>query len=214
MANVVLCDDHQVLIEGQRRILERLGHVIVGVVVNGHELVSFMKSHVVDLAIVDINMPLLNGLEAIAAVREVAPSVRCIVMSMYDDPARVTRAFYLGAKGYITKSVTMEEFERAIGVVLSGGTYLSSDLTGSVMEESSQAIHEPQQYLGRPVLTQREREVLQLIGEGKSDKEIGAILNLTAATSRYHRDRIKRNFGCETTADLVKLAITEGLTDV
>lgn len=214
MANVVLCDDHQVLIEGQRRILERLGHAIVGVVSNGHELISFLKTHAVDLAIVDISMPLMNGLEALAAVKEGAPDVRCIIMSMYDDPTRVTRAFFLGAKGYISKRVAMEEFERAVGVVLAGGTYLSQDLTGSVMEESSQAIHVPQPYIGMPILTQREREVLQLIGEGKSDKETGVVLGISAATARYHRDRIRRVFNCPTTADLVKLAIAEGLTDV
>lgn len=214
MVNVVLCDDHELMIEGQRRIVERLGHTVVGVVSNGRELVDFVKTHPVDLVVVDISMPLMNGLDALVGIREAAPAIRCIVMTMHEDPMRVTRAFHYGAKGYVSKRGPTEEFEQAIRVVLAGKAFLSRELGSEVIQECSKAMHAADLYVGSRKLSTREREVLQLYGEGKSDKEIAAILAVTVPTVRYHHNRICRDFNCRTNADLVRFAVREGLVEL
>jgi DNA-binding NarL/FixJ family response regulator len=214
MAKVVLCDDHELMIEGQRCIVERLGHTVEGVVSNGRDLVDFVKTHPVDLVVVDISMPVMNGLDALVSIREAAPAVRCIVMTMYEDPIRVTRAFHYGAKGYVSKREPAEEFEQAIRAVLAGKAFLSKELGPEVVQECSKAMHAADVYVGSRKLSTRERQVLQLYGEGKTDKEIAAILAITVSTVRYHHDRICRAFNCRSNADLVRLAIREGLVEL
>lgn len=214
MAQVALCDDHRMTIEGQRRIVEGLGHQVVGTASNGRALVEFLKRTPVDLVVMDISMPLLNGLDALVRVREVSATVKCLIMSMHEDPGRIARAFAMGANGYLSKTGQFEEFEHAVAEVLAGRNYLSVKLR---REEWWDAVRESQRgkgYLGEPVLSTREREVLQLIGEELSHKQIADELNLSIHTVRDHLDRVKEAYGIKTTAGLVKLSVRLGLTDL
>lgn len=214
MAKVVLCDDHHMMIEGQQRILERLGHQVVGTASNGRALVEFIKQTPVDLVVMDISMPVLNGMDALVRVREMSRSVKCIIMSMYEDSERITQAFTLGANGYLSKRVAPEEFETAVTAVLAGGNYLSVKLSADQWRDAVQESGRGKGYRGEPVLTTREREVLQLIGEGFSHKEIAAELKISIHTVRDHQERIRVATNKRTNAELVKLSVSEGLTEL
>lgn len=214
MATVALCDDHDMMIEGQQRILERLGHQVVGTASNGRALVEFIKQTPVDLVVMDISMPVLNGLDALVRIREVSSTVKCIIMSMHEDAGRIARAFTMGANGYLSKTVGAEEFAHAVEEVLAGRNYRSVQLRA---EEWWHAVQESQRrkgYLGEPVLSTREREVLQLIGEGFNHKQIAAELHISIHTVRDHQDRIRMAYNKRTNAALVKLAVSEGLTEL
>ena len=214
MATVALCDDHQLIMEGQQRIVESLGHQVVGRVSNGRALVEFYRQRPVDLVIMDLSMPVANGLDALVRLREVSWAVRVIIMSMHEDIGRIVRAFTMGANGYLTKTVDPKEFGQAVTDVLGGGTYLNLQVHP---EEFREAVHEAQRKrgdLGEPVLSTREREVLQLIGEGYSHKQMAGELNLSIHTIRDHQDHIKEVLGVRTTADLVKSAVRFGLTSL
>lgn len=214
MATVALCDDHQLIMEGQQRIVESLGHQVVGRVSNGRALVEFYRQRPVDLVIMDLSMPVANGLDALVRLREVSWAVRVIIMSMHEDIGRIARAFTMGANGYLTKTVDPKEFGQAVTDVLGGGTYLNLQVHS---EEFREAVHEAQRKrgdLGEPVLSTREREVLQLIGEGYSHKQVAGELNVSIHTIRDHQDHIKEVLGVRTTADLVKSAVRFGLTSL
>lgn len=208
MAHVVLCDDHQLVMEGQQRILESLGHQVVGRVSNGHEVVEFYKQTPVDLVIMDISMPIANGMTGLARLREVSWGVKVIMLSMHEDISWIARAIATGANGYLTKTVQPKEFAQAVTVVMAGGIYSNVQLGG---EDYLAAMQEAQRYLVEPVLSTRECEVLQLIGEGHSHKQIAGELNLSIHTIRDHQEHVKKVTGCKTNADLVKLAVRRGL---
>ena len=214
MARVALCDDHDILIEGQQRILERLGHQVVGTASNGRALVEFLKQTPVDLVVMDIRMPVLNGMDALVRVREMSRSVKCIIMSMYEDSELITQAFTLGANGYLSKRVAPEEFETAVTAVLAGGTYLSVKLSADQWRDAVQESGRGKGYRGDPVLSTREREVLQLIGEGFSHKQIAGELNISIHTVRDHQERIKKAYKIRTHAELVRLAVRLGLVEL
>lgn len=209
MAHITLCDDHQIIIEGQRRLLEALGHTVVAAVSNGRELVKlFQAGASIDLVIVDVSMPLLNGIDTVSEVMRLSPKTKCIIMSMYEEPARITHALAAGAKGYVSKQTDMREFENAVRMVLGGQSYISPHLCCEVL------LHGGKRVLAERVLSAREREVLQLIAEGYSDKEIAQELGISIRTVRFHRDTVRREYQCDSTAALVKLALRHGLTDL
>ena len=214
MAQVALCDDHRMTIEGQRRILERLGHQVVGTASNGRTLVEFIKRTPVDLVVMDVSMPLLNGLDALVRIREVSATVKCLIMSMHEDAGRIARAFAMGANGYLSKTGQLDEFEHAVAEVLAGRNYLSVKLRQEDWWDAVQQSRRRNGYLGEPVLSAREREALQLIGEELSHKQIAGELNLSIHTVRDHLDRVKEAYGIKTTAGLVKLSVRLGLTDL
>jgi DNA-binding NarL/FixJ family response regulator len=214
MATVVLCDDHQLVMEGQQRILESLGHQVVGRVSNGRAVVEFYRQTPVDLVIMDLSMPVANGMDALVRLREVSWAVRVMIMSMHEDIGRIARAFTMGANGYLTKTVDPKEFGQAVTDVLAGGTYLNLPVSAEEFREAVQEAQRKRGYLGEPVLSTREREVLQLIGEGYSHKQMAGELNLSIHTIRDHQEHIKAVMGLRTTADLVKLSVTLGLTSL
>ena len=211
MARVVLCDDHEMMMEGQKAILEGLGHDVIGLCWNGLEVVKFIESQPVDLAILDHHMPLKNGLEAIVDIRNLSPDTRIIVMSVDQDPDRVMRAFYNGASGYLDKSVDVQEFTEAVQSVLSGKPYVNKALAPEVVQNCAR---EQRSFIGVRQLTTREREVVKLYGEGKKDKEISELLNIAVSTVRFHHNRICQDFNLKNHADIVKFALKEGLTSL
>lgn len=214
MARVALCDDHAMMMEGQQRILEGLGHQVLARASNGRELVQFYKQTPVDLVIMDISMPKANGLDALARLREMSWDVRVVIQSMYEDVMWIARSFTTGANAYLTKTVGMKEFEQAVRIVLEGGSYLNLLMSAEEFREAMQEAQRKRNYLGEPVLTTREREVLQLIGEGFSHKQIAGELNLSIHTVRDHQEHVKKVLGVTTNAGLVKSAVRMGLTTV
>lgn len=214
MARVILCDDHAFIMEGQMRILESMGHQVVGTATNGRDLIQCVQKSPVDLMITDIGMPSLNGLDALVRVLEIVPKMRCIVISMHEDAIWVARAFAAGAKAYLTKCSDITEFEMAVKAVLCGETYIAKKLSEGSLGISGAGLLWSCSSRCERKLTRREREVLQLIGEGKTHKEIGVELSISVATVRMHQENICRDYGVSTRAALVKYAIREGLTEL
>lgn len=214
MARVALCDDHAMMMEGQQRMLEGLGHQVVHRAPNGRELVQCYKQTPVDLVIMDIHMPKANGIDALARLREMSWDVKVIIQTMYEDVVWIARAFTTGANAYLTKNIKGDEFGHALNTVLAGKTYLNLLMSAEEFQEAMQEEQRKRNYLGEPVLSTREREVLQLIGEGFSHKQIAGELNLSIHTVRDHQEHCKKVLGVTTNAGLVKAAIKYGLTSV
>ncbi len=210
MAKIVLCDDHLFMAEGLKGVLENLGHEVVAVLRNGRELVEYVQTHSLDLVIVDIGLPVLNGLDALVAIQEACPGLRCMVMTMHEDPERIARAFHNGAKAYVSKKVEFPEFAEALKTVLGGGTYLSKELGPEVARELSRISRSEAPYVRRRELTVREVEIVQLVTEGKSDKEIAAVLNMSMTNMRFYYNRIRRDLNLKTRIDVAKFGIRQG----
>ena len=209
---VLLADDHDVVRSGLKMLLEQEGDIeVVGDAANGQaavELARKMRPHVV---VMDISMPDLTGTAATRRIRKEAKGVKVLALSAHTDRRFVSDMLEAGANGYLPKSCAAEELVNAIREIHSGGTYLSPKIAGVVVERFVKARPRPWDS-AKEDLTPREREVLQLIAEGKSSKEIGAAFHISARTVETHRQRIMAKLGIRTVAGLTKYAIREGLT--
>ncbi len=176
---------------------------------DGKSLVQAAAEHKPDIALLDISMPELNGIDAARQIRQILPKTKLIFVTMYVDPTFVREAFRVGASGYVAKRSAPTELEDAIDTVLQGKTYITplvaKDFVESMLTGGEQAA-------GR--LTPRQREVLQLVAAGLSAKEIAAKLHITPKTVEFHKSGIMRTLGVKTTSDLVKYAIRHGLASV
>lgn len=200
---VLLADDHAIVSQGLQSLL-RESFDLVGSVRDGRALVATVAELKPDVVVTDISMPGLNGLEAIRQIKKIRRSTRVIALTMHSEPTLVAEALKAGASGYVLKSSAVEELERAIHEVLLGRTYVTSliakDVFSVLMEAGSSASPEPQ-------LTARQREVLQLIGEGRTMKEIASALNISPRTAESHKYDMMQTLGCKTTADLIRHAV-------
>lgn len=204
---MALCDDHPFMLDGQRASLVAMGHDVVCMALRGRELLQHVQAGIhIDLAVVDLSMPGLSGMDTIARLVTLRPRVKCLVMSVHDDPGRVAQVLSVGALGYVLKTAGVAVFTQAVQAVLSGDTYVSPELGYSI------ARYGRKQYFAERVLSLREREVLKLIADGYSDKRVGEELGISTRTVRFHRDALRRDFNCPTTADLTKLAMRYGIT--
>lgn len=208
---VLLADDHKIILDGLRGVLE--GHYeLVGAVTNGRELVDEALRLRPDVIVADISMPLLNGIDAVAQIREAGSEAKVVFLTMHPDPTYATRALQAGGSGYVLKHSASDELVTAIQQVLRGKTYLSPALqTAAVGEILDETGRHNRQVLE---LTPRQREVLQLLAEGKSAKEIGAILEISARTVETHKYKMMDDLGVKTTAGLVQYAIKHGIVSV
>jgi DNA-binding NarL/FixJ family response regulator len=200
---ILVADDHNLLAELCKRLLETEFDV-VGIVSNGRELVAAAANLTPHVIVLDIGMPLLNGLDAGTQVKNLVPGVKLVFLTVNTDPELALKAFERGASGYLLKTCAASEMVAAIRAVLKGGSYVSPALRDKVNQlrwEQKTMVD------GSARLTQRQREVLQLLAEGKSMKEAGAILYLTARTVAFHKYRIMQVLGADTTADLVRYAV-------
>ncbi len=211
---IVLADDHRLMREGLKTLLA--GEVdleVVGEAEDGRSAVSLALELVPDVVIMDVAMPGLNGIEATRQILRHAPSVKVIALSMHSDRRFVGEMLKVGASGYLLKDGAFDELVRAIRAVLADQTYLNPKIASIVIEYH---VRRPQTENSSvwSVLTAREREVLQLLSEGKTSKQIAAQLHISAKTVESHRRQITDKLGLRSVAALTKYAIREGLTSL
>jgi len=205
---ILLADDHTLFRSGLRALLEKMGDVtVVAEAADGREALQQIKNVQPDIAMLDISMPSLNGLEVARQVTEDAPLVRVLILSMHSSEQYVVRALQAGAAGYLLKDADIEELERAVRSIARGQTYLDSRVASVVAEFVRDAANESE--LDR--LTPRQREILQLIAEGKSTKQIAQLLHVSVKTVETHRAQLMERLGIYDVAGLVRFAIRAGL---
>lgn len=208
-ARLLLADDHTLMLQGIRRILEQ-DFELAGAVSDGRALVAAAQELRPDVILLDISMPLLNGIDAARQIRTLVPETKLIFLTMHKDRDYVLEAFRAGGSGYILKWSAEEELTVAIRRVLAGKKYLTPLLPQAWLDQQPrQASAEQPAYCN---LSGREREVLQLIAEGMSAKQIAATLNVSNKTVEFHKYRIMRRLGIHTIAQLTKYAVERGLT--
>ena len=204
LPKIVIADDHTLVAEACRKLLES-DYEVVATVSNGRALVRAVAELRPHLVIVDVAMPLLNGLDAGQQAKELMPSVKLIVLTMNHEADLAAEAFRRGASGYLVKSCAASELATAVREVLRGKSYLSpmiaKDTVDFLLRQDKKLVDEADR------LTARQREVLQLLAEGKCMKEVAAVLNLTARTVAFHKYRIMEVLNVRTNAELVQYAI-------
>jgi DNA-binding NarL/FixJ family response regulator len=211
---VLLVEDHTVVRKGLRRILETQPQIeVVAEAADGREALRLAENCQPDVAVVDITLPLLNGIELTRQLRRVLPRTRVLILSMHSDPAYVRRALEAGARGYLVKDADDLDLTKAVLALNGGGSYFSPSISHLVLKGFLRGKEEfsVEDELGR--LSSREREVLQLVAEGKSSKEIAQVLNLSVSTVETHRKHIMEKLGLHSTAAIVRFAVRKGLVD-
>lgn len=205
---VLIGDDHAFIREGIRETM-RAHYDVVGQAADGKALVEAAQKLRPDLIILDISMPILNGFESARKIKEVLPSVKLIFISQHLNPAYLRQALKLGASGYVLKSGATEELHIAAADVLRGKTYISpefgADTIAGLWSRSGEVTNESEQ------LTNRQREILKLIIDGKANKEIADILNVSIKTVEFHRARLMAKLGVKSVAEMTKVALQQGL---
>ena len=204
---ILLADDHPMICAGFKRLLEP-EHEIVGIVGDGRALVKAAVKLNPDVVLVDVGMPMLNGLDAGRELKKVMPGVKLVFLTMNADADIASEAFRIGASGYVLKNSEGAELLRAVRDVVRGKSYVAPQISAA-MEKSF--IHDPRALDQPKHLTDREREVLQLLAEGRTIKDIADILQITVRTVRFHKYRIMEVLGISSTAELVQYAIKHAM---
>ena len=214
MIRIVLADDHTLVRDAlSHMLLAEQDMQVVGKAENGLEAQRICHLHQPDVVVMDVAMPGMNGIEATERILEKCPGTRVVAVSMHADPVFVERMLKAGASGYLLKNSASHELLTAIREVAAGRSYLSPSVTGAVVECLVRK-HEQGHKLATPQLTLREREVLQLLAEGNSSKEIANHLSLSVRTVEHHRQQIMAHLGLKNLAALTKYAIKMGLTSL
>lgn len=208
---ILIADDHQILAEGVRGLLEPEFEV-VAVVADGRELLTSAKKHRPDVIVADVTMPSLNGIEAALQLREAGLEAKVVFLTMHRDVAYARRALEAGAVGFVLKHSAAIELVTAIQDALRGQTYITPMIAGELLR--SYRDQEPHPRDAGDRLTARQREVLQLFAEGRSAKEVAAVLKISPRTAEFHKARILETLGLETIAELVQYAIRKGIIAV
>jgi DNA-binding NarL/FixJ family response regulator len=205
---VLLADDHALIAQGVRATLEPQFE-IVGYAADGKALVQAAEELRPDVIVLDISMPVLNGLEAAERIRRILPSVKLIFLSQHLDPAYLRQALKIGASGYVLKSEVPEQLQQALLSAMRGETFISRgfdpQLVAGLWNRSKELNNESAE------LTVRQREILQLVVEGRSNKEIADVLNVSIKTVEFHRARLMNKLGARSAAQLAKVAVQRGL---
>jgi DNA-binding NarL/FixJ family response regulator len=214
---ILLADDHVLVAEGIQKLLEP-EYELVGIVADGRSLVTAAAKLQPDIVVVDISLPLLNGLDASQQLRKNNPNLKIIVLTMHSEPNFVTQAFRVGVSGYVLKQSVGSELIQAIREVVKGRTFVSPMVAQSLVDQavnpaSASAPGEVKVGFAQ-TLSARQREVLQLVAEGKATKEIASILNVSVKTVEFHKTRIMKELRLRTAAELTKYAIAAGLTSI
>ena len=204
---VLLADDHTLLLEAFEKLLEP-DFTVVGAVSDGRALLAAAAELKPDVIVLDIAMPLLNGLDAARQIKKTMPAIKLIFLTMNEDPNLASEAFRIGASGYLLKTSAASELSKAINEALCGRSYVTPHITQGMMESF---IRRPGDDRDAPQLTHRQREVLQLLAEGRSMKEAAKILKITPRTVAFHKYRLMDQLHLKTNADLIQFAIKEGM---
>jgi DNA-binding NarL/FixJ family response regulator len=208
---IVLADEHVLFRRGMKKIIDEApGTEVVGEANDGLEAIQLVKQLQPDLAVLDISMPKMSGIEACREIRRLVPDVKILVLTMHKDREYLYQAIAAGAQGYLLKEDSDEELFAAIGTIRKGAIYVTKALAGAVSTDISAFFLEKDRKLSRS-LTAREREVLKLISEGKSNSEVAEILRLSVRTVETHRSNIMSKLDLRNTAELVRYAIQKGL---
>jgi len=210
---ILVADDHGLMRRGTRALLEaRHGWRVVGEATNGREAVEKAKGLKPDVAILDISMPDLDGVQVTRQIREAVPDTKILVLTMHESDQMVKRTLDAGAHGYILKSDLTECLAIAVGAVSEGRRFLTPKVSEIVLEGflRTKGQHQPAEQAGAQT-TPRETEILRLLAEGKVNKEIAALLGITVRTVETHRSKIMLKLGLHSLADLIHYAIRQGL---
>jgi len=208
---VLLADDHKIVLEGLRSLLQA-DFELAGMVTDGRELVSQALDLHPDVIVVDISMPLLNGIEAVRQIKKIDSHVKVVFLTMQPDVTYAIRAFEAGASGYVLKHSASSELITAINEAVKGKTYVTPMIAGELMQAYQGGVH--QQPGKAPQLTQRQREILQLLTEGYSAKEIAHMLNISPRTVEFHKYNLMSKLNLKSVSALVQYAIKHGFITV
>jgi DNA-binding NarL/FixJ family response regulator len=208
---VVIADDHSLFRKGMKRLIEDMpGLEVVGEAGDGLELLELLREKGPDLAVVDISMPNLRGIEAAREIRTLYPNTKVLVVTMHRSKEHLYHSISAGAQGYLLKEDSDVELLLAIDIIRKGGIYVTKTLAGDLAQDLSQ-IHSGKVKMLRDPLTTREREVLKMIAEGKSNIEIAKLMFISIRTVEHHRANVMEKLKMKKTADLVRYAIEKGI---
>lgn len=209
---VVLADDHKIVRDGLKSLLDQCPDIeVVAVADNGRQLLSLVEADPPEVVLLDVSMPEMNGIDVVRRLSANCPTVKVVMLSMHSDRRFVTESLSAGARGYLLKDSAFEELVRAIMAVNNGEFYLSPKIAGVIVQDYLRKSSPPVETAFN-ILTNREREVLQLIAEGKSTKEIAFNFNVSIKTVETQRQQIMKKLNMFSVAELTKYAIREGLT--
>lgn len=211
---VLLAEDHTMVRAGVRALLEGAGYRVVAEAPDGREAVKLARAEKPDVAVIDVAMPNLNGIEATRQIHDELPRTKVIVLSMHGQQQYVAEALRAGASGYLLKDAAVSELLDAVRAVLEGRIFLSSAVSGVALDDYVKLMRNEGPVGGLELLSGREREVLQLIAESKTNSEIGKALHISPHTVDTHRRNIMEKLDIHNVVDLVKFAIRHGLTSV
>jgi two-component system, NarL family, response regulator NreC len=203
---VVLADDHVLVRQSLKSLLEREGFQVVGEASDGSEAIRRVNAMHPDIAVMDISMPILNGVEVAREVRLSSPKTRSILLTQHDERQYISEALEAGVKGYVLKSQAFGDLVQAIKQVSRGQAYFSPGVSASVVE-----VFQSKSERRRDLLTPREQQVLQLIAEGKSTKGVATLLGITVKTAESHRTALMKKLNIHEIASLVLYAVRRGI---
>ena len=207
---VLLADDHKIILSGLKGLLEP-EFDLVGTAEDGKVLVSEAVRLRPDVVVVDISMPMLNGIEAFREIRRIAPGVKAVFLTMHHDAAYAAEAFESGASAYVLKHSAPRELVTAIREAMNGRTYVTPMIAGELMKTYRNAGYDKAPTVK---LTGRQKEILQLLTEGNSAREIAAKLNISSRTVEFHKYNMMAEWHLKTSADLIRFAIKHGLVSI
>ena len=203
---VILADDHEMLRQGVRALLERHGVTVVAEASDGRAAAEAARQLQPDVAVLDIMMPLLNGIDAARQIAATCPETQIVLLTALEQERLVTEAVHAGVRGFVLKTQAAEDLALAVEQVSRGGFYVGAGVSQAVVDACRAAAAED-----RARLTSRERQVVQLVAEGKSTKQVAALLDITLKTAEFHRARVMKKLNVHDVAGLVRYAIREGL---
>ncbi|HWR88808.1 MAG TPA: response regulator transcription factor [Dissulfurispiraceae bacterium] len=209
---IVLADDHRLLRQGLRMLIESVDWLkVVGEAADGLDLLDLLKRQPAHMVLLDLSMPRLHGLEAIREIRTIRPGIKVLVLTMHNERRYLTDAMAAGADGYLLKDDADSELFSAIERVRDGRVYVSPGFREDVIVEWARGLRSPSKPQAEPeLLTDRERQILKLIAEGRSNRQIAGLLYISVRTAEHHRANIRKKLNVRTTADLIKYAGEKG----